>query len=98
MTTAQAAAQSAFTPRSLQDMRNLIASRQVTLTPKLQAILRFAFEHPQIAAFSTVETLAAECAVSNSSVTRLPAQFGLENFAAFRELFRMEMRRAGPRR
>ena len=85
-------------PRNLQEVRDLIALRQVDVAPKAEKVLRFAFEHPADTAFSTMSHLASQCRVSNATVMRLSRCFGFESFRDFRELFRLEIRRAGTRR
>lgn len=81
-------------PKDLQEMRKLIALRQVDIPCKAEKVLRFAFEHPADTAFSTISHLARQCCVSNATVLRLPEIFGFNTFQEFRELFRAEVRRA----
>ena len=85
-------------PTTLQDVRALIVSRQIKVTSKVERVLRFALEHPSEIAFGTARGLASQCDVSNATIARAASLFGFQNFHEFRELFRMEVRRARPGR
>lgn len=81
-------------PKDLQEIRDLVASRQVAMPPKARTVLRFALDHPADTAFSTISHLASQCRVSNATVISLLRLFGFEHFRDFRELFRLEIRKA----
>lgn len=80
-------------PRDLRELREIIVSRQVKLTPNLEKLVRFALDYPGDVAFCTIRDLAQHCKVSTTTVLRLPSAFGFTKFEDFRELFRSEIRR-----
>ena len=75
-------------PQSLAEMISLVAARRVPVSPKTEAVLRFAFEHPEDVAFLTASRLSLACGVSTATVFRTCSSFGFGNYHDFREVFR----------
>jgi len=75
-------------PTNLSELKNLIAARSIVFTCQSERVARLALEKPEAIAFGTVQSIAAECAVAPTTVSRAARIAGFENFADFKDLFR----------
>jgi DNA-binding MurR/RpiR family transcriptional regulator len=79
-------------PSTVAELKNLIARRQIILPESLEKVARYALEHPEVFAFDSAKSIARRCAVSPTTVSRLPALLGMETFDELRKLFRLHLR------
>ncbi|WEX74731.1 transcriptional regulator [Sinorhizobium numidicum] len=79
-------------PKSLSELKQIIASRKLVLPPQLERVLRGTLAKPDIVAFGTARSVAAACSVSSTTVVRLASLLGFRTFKQFRELFRHHLR------
>lgn len=79
-------------PKSLAELRLIIASRKLVLPRQLEYILRGAMCKPELVAFGTARSIARACSVSPTTVVRLSRFLGFASFHEFRRLFREHLK------
>ncbi|OHV72769.1 transcriptional regulator [Ensifer sp. LCM 4579] len=79
-------------PKSLFELKCLIAKRRIVLPERLECVVREVLREPEIVAFGSAATIARKCQVSETTVLRLPGYFGLKTFADLRRLFQDHLR------
>ena len=75
-------------PRSFEQLRDHIASRQADLPKRLAQAARFALAHPDEIALGTAASIAIAADVQPSTLVRLAHQLGYEGFSDFQSVFR----------
>jgi DNA-binding MurR/RpiR family transcriptional regulator len=75
-------------------LKGMIASRRITLPEQQEQVARMALAKPDLIAFGTAGSIAAECSVSPSTVVRTATGLGFADFRDFRGFFRLHLRRA----
>lgn len=65
-----------YRPESVDDLKKAILATKKRPPKKIEAVLFFALAWPDLAAFCTVHTLAAQAGVSPASVVRTAAYLG----------------------
>lgn len=85
-------------PRDLEDLRNMIAARVIVFACQSERVARLALEKPEAIAFGTVQSIAAECCVGPTTVSRAAKAAGCESFADFKDLFRAHFKSTASRR
>ncbi|MBM2709965.1 MurR/RpiR family transcriptional regulator [Mesorhizobium caraganae] len=81
-------------PSDVSDLKGMIASRTITLPEQQEQVARMALAKPDVIAFGTVSSIAAECSVSPSTVVRAATGLGFADFRDFRGFFRLHLRKA----
>jgi DNA-binding MurR/RpiR family transcriptional regulator len=79
-------------PRDIAELKELIGRRLILLPPKMLCVIKYALENPTDMALSMIGSVARNCEVAESSVSRTVRAVGFEHFKEFRELFRRELR------
>ena len=77
--------------KSYEDLRREIARRHTDLSDRLQRIAKYAIDHPDDIALSTVSTLASEIGVQPSSIVRFANAFGFGGFSEMQQIFRSRL-------
>ncbi|MFS8049226.1 MurR/RpiR family transcriptional regulator [Rhizobium sp. BR 314] len=85
-------------PRDLGDLKKLIAARAIVFTRQSERVARLAIEKPEVFAFGTLQSIAAECCVGPTTVARAAKMAGFESFADFKDLVREHFKATPPRR
>lgn len=80
-------------PRSIVELKSLIASGKVVLPSKLAVLTRAMLERPDSAAFDNARTFARRCGVSPTTAHRLPGMLGFRSFGHLQGFFQEELRR-----
>jgi DNA-binding MurR/RpiR family transcriptional regulator len=78
-------------PRSLAELRELIAKRQILVPQKSQRVLEYVLANPADVAFCNTRNLANNCGVSNATVSRTAGALGFDGFKALKEICRREI-------
>ncbi|PIO96138.1 MurR/RpiR family transcriptional regulator [Pleomorphomonas carboxyditropha] len=79
-------------PRTLLELKYLMARKANGLTKRTEKVARFTFANPGDMAFYSETRLARACGVSTSTVYRFVSFLGFKSYETFRELFRKELR------
>lgn len=87
---------SANRPKDLTDLKNMIAARSIVFSSQSERVARVALEKPEIVAFGTLQSIAAECCVAPTTVFRVAKMAGFQNFIEFQRLFRQYFMTASP--
>jgi len=80
-------------PLSLEELRRVIAMRQVTFPHSVEIVARKVLAQPELMAFESAPRIAKHIGVSTSTVIRFVTHIGFRNFAQARGIFQMELRR-----
>ncbi|PDV88386.1 transcriptional regulator [Rhizobium sp. H4] len=79
-------------PSTLQELKCLIASRQLVFPVGLERVAREILERPELPAFESAAGVARRCRVSPTTVHRLVRHIGFQTFAEFRAMIREHLR------
>ncbi|HEY0032868.1 MAG TPA: MurR/RpiR family transcriptional regulator [Devosia sp.] len=82
-------------PKDYETLCLVLASRQQTLSRRLQQVARFFLNHPEEVAISTLVTLADHAEVPPATITRFAKELGFIGFADLQAVFRERL--VGPR-
>jgi DNA-binding MurR/RpiR family transcriptional regulator len=80
-------------PRTLQQLKKLIAQGEIQFPPQLERVVKRMLEEPDLIAFESAATVAKECSVSQTTVTRLSVHLGLRTFRNLKKLCEHHVRR-----
>jgi DNA-binding MurR/RpiR family transcriptional regulator len=83
-------------PRTLGELRVLLASGRIVLSPAQWRSFQSAIDAPGMTAFEASQGLAKRAGVSPQTVDRLARHLGFRNFRDFRHLFRDHIRNRLP--
>ncbi|WP_081278629.1 MurR/RpiR family transcriptional regulator [Rhizobium phaseoli] len=75
-------------PSTLQELKRLIASRQLVFPGSLEQVAREILERPDITAFESAAGVARRCRVSPTTVHRLARHIGFRTYGEFRAMIR----------
>jgi DNA-binding MurR/RpiR family transcriptional regulator len=84
------------TPKSFDDLKQLISSRYGELSGRLQQIAEFALEHPNDMALGTVAVVAARAGVQPSAIMRFASSLGYNGFSDLQRVFRERLVAGSP--
>ncbi|MER9868630.1 MurR/RpiR family transcriptional regulator [Mesorhizobium sp. M0136] len=73
---------------SLDELKALIAKRELTLPEKSEAVARVIFAEPDYVAFENAAAIARRCHVSPATVSRLASRLGFGSFVEMQSCFR----------
>ncbi|XAZ26114.1 MurR/RpiR family transcriptional regulator (plasmid) [Sinorhizobium sp. B11] len=76
----------------MHDLKNLIAAKMIVFTPQSERVARLVLKRPEVVAFGTTLSIAAECRVGPTTVCRVARLAGFDNFADFKDLFRQHFK------
>jgi len=74
-------------PKDLEAFRQMIATRLIVFPDRSERVARLALDRPEAIAFGTLQSVARECAVANTTVFRAAQAAGFDGFADFRMMF-----------
>ncbi|QPB23845.1 MurR/RpiR family transcriptional regulator [Rhizobium sp. 007] len=80
-------------PATLQELKYLIAKRQIVFPNRLEQVARQIIERPEMIAFESAAAIARNCKVSQTTVHRLAQHIGFQTFGEFRALMRNHLRK-----
>ncbi|NEJ72866.1 MurR/RpiR family transcriptional regulator [Rhizobium phaseoli] len=83
-------------PQTLEELKSLIARRQIVFPDRLEQVARQVIERPEMVAFESAAKIARICDVSQTTVLRLAQHCGLQTFADLRSMMRNHVRKAVP--
>lgn len=75
-------------PSDVAAIRQVILARRHDFTGQVEQVLKVSLERPQLVAFGTETSLAAECGVAQATVLRAVRSVGFRGFADYRQVFR----------
>ncbi|MGR9556625.1 MurR/RpiR family transcriptional regulator (plasmid) [Rhizobium leguminosarum] len=78
-------------PSTLQELKRLIASRQLVFPVGLERVARKILERPEITAFESAAAVARRCRVSPTTVHRLVRHIGFQRFGELRVIIREDL-------
>ncbi|RFB81952.1 transcriptional regulator [Rhizobium leguminosarum bv. trifolii] len=81
-------------PETLEELKSLIARRQIVFPDRLEQVARQVIERPEMVAFESAAEIARICEVSQTTVLRLAQHCGLRTFAELRSMMRNHLRMA----
>ncbi|WEZ85593.1 hypothetical protein P6U16_26635 (plasmid) [Rhizobium sp. 32-5/1] len=79
-------------PKSVAELKSLIASGKIILSGKLGVMARAMLEQPGCAAFDSAGSIAHGCGVSQSMALRLTRLLGFRSYQDLRRLFLEEVK------
>jgi DNA-binding MurR/RpiR family transcriptional regulator len=79
-------------PATLQELKYLIAKRQIVFSNGLEQVARQIIDRPDMMAFESAAALARSCKVSQTTVHRLAHHIGFKTFGEFRAMIRDHLR------
>ncbi|OWV98116.1 transcriptional regulator [Rhizobium sp. R72] len=79
-------------PATLQELKYLIAKRQIIFPNGLEQVARLMLEQPEMIAFGSAAAIARRCSVSQTTVHRLAQHIGFRTFAELRAMVREHLR------
>ncbi|EJZ20658.1 MurR/RpiR family transcriptional regulator [Rhizobium sp. Pop5] len=85
-------------PSTLQELKCLIASRQLVFPIGVERVAREILERPEMMAFESAAAVARRCRVSQTTVHRLVRHIGFQTFGEFRAMIRDHLRSAAASR
>ncbi|NRP90559.1 transcriptional regulator, RpiR family [Rhizobium mongolense subsp. loessense] len=80
-------------PATLQELKYLIAKRQIVFPSSLEQVARQIIERPEMIAFESAAAIARNCRVSQTTVHRLAQHIGFQTFGEFRAIIRDHLRK-----
>jgi DNA-binding MurR/RpiR family transcriptional regulator len=80
-------------PATLQELKYLIAKRQIVFPDSLEQVARQVMERPEMIAFESTAAIARNCKVSQTTVLRLAQHIGFQTFGEFRAMIRDHLRK-----
>lgn len=80
-------------PATLQELKYLIAKRQIVFPNSLEQVARQIIERPEMMAFESAAAIARNCKVSQTTVHRLAQHIGFRTFGEFRAMIRDHLRK-----
>ncbi|MGZ2487343.1 DNA-binding MurR/RpiR family transcriptional regulator [Rhizobium pisi] len=80
-------------PATLQELKYLIAKRQIVFPNSLEQVARQIIERPATVAFESAAAIARNCKVSQTTVHRLAQHMGFRTFGEFRAVIRDHLRK-----
>jgi DNA-binding MurR/RpiR family transcriptional regulator len=80
-------------PATLQELKDLIAMRQIVLPNSLEQVAKQILAQPEMIAFESAATIARNCKVSQTTVHRLAQHIGFRTFGEFRAMMRDHLRK-----
>ncbi|NTG51554.1 MurR/RpiR family transcriptional regulator [Agrobacterium rhizogenes] len=80
-------------PATLQELKCLIAKRQIVFPGSLEQVVRQIIERPEMIAFESAAAIARNCKVSQTTVHRLAQHMGFRTFGEFRAMIRDHLRK-----
>ncbi|MEK1897679.1 MAG: MurR/RpiR family transcriptional regulator [Rhizobium sp.] len=80
-------------PATLQELKYLIAKRQIVFPNSLEQVARQIIERPEMMAFESAAAIARNCKVSQTTVHRLAQHIGFRTFGEFRAVIRDHLRK-----
>ncbi|ACM29781.1 MurR/RpiR family transcriptional regulator [Rhizobium rhizogenes] len=80
-------------PATLQELKYLIAKRQIVFPSSLEQVARQIIERPEMIAFESAAAIARNCGVSQTTVHRLAQHIGFQTYGEFREMIRDHLRK-----
>ena len=83
-------------PPTLDELRERVAARGESLTPRLQQAARYALEHPNDMALNPVARVAAQSGIAASAFIRMAQALGLAGYAELQRVFIEPLQRAAP--
>jgi len=75
-------------PKDVAELKKLIVSRNREFPESLKRVLELSFMQPEAIAFSNASSLAADCQIAPSSVSRSVKALGYRSFRDFRQIYR----------
>ncbi|WP_064841767.1 MULTISPECIES: MurR/RpiR family transcriptional regulator [unclassified Rhizobium] len=81
-------------PETLEELKSLIARRQIVFPDRLEQVARRVIERPEMVAFESAAEISRSCKVSPTTVLRLAQHCGLQTFAELRAMMRNHLRKA----
>ncbi|HET9147239.1 MAG TPA: RpiR family transcriptional regulator, partial [Acetobacteraceae bacterium] len=82
----------ALPPRSFESLRAHMLARHEAMPKRLSQVARFALDHPDQMALSTVAELAAAATVQPSTLVRFAQSLGYSGFSELQQVFRSQLR------
>ncbi|KZS50987.1 MurR/RpiR family transcriptional regulator [Rhizobium anhuiense] len=83
-------------PATLQELKYLIAKRQIVFPNSLEQVARQIIERPEMVAFESAAVIARNCKVSETTVHRLAQHIGFRTLREFRAIIRDHLRMISP--
>ncbi|WSH69077.1 MurR/RpiR family transcriptional regulator (plasmid) [Rhizobium ruizarguesonis] len=80
-------------PATLQELKYLIAKRQIVFPNSLEHVARQIIERPEMIAFESAAAIARNCKVSQTTVHRLAQHIGFRTLREFRAMIRDHLRK-----
>ncbi|MGO7414659.1 MurR/RpiR family transcriptional regulator [Rhizobium ruizarguesonis] len=80
-------------PATLQELKYLIAKRQIVFPNSLEQVARQIIERPEMIAFESAAAIARNCRVSQTTVHRLAQHIGFRTLREFRAMIRDHRRK-----
>ena len=80
-------------PATLQELKYLIAKRQIVFPSSLEQVARQIIDRPEMAAFESAAAIARNCRVSQTTVHRLAQHIGFRRFGELRAMIRDHLRK-----
>ncbi len=75
-------------PRDIAELKMLVVSRTREFPEPLKCMLELSFRRPDTIAFSNASSLAANCEIAPSSISRMVKVLGYRSFRDFRQVYR----------
>ncbi|NTJ67693.1 MurR/RpiR family transcriptional regulator [Agrobacterium rhizogenes] len=75
-------------PKDIAELKMLVVSRTKEFPESLKYMLELSFRRPEAVAFSNASSLAADCQIAPSSISRMVKALGYRSFREFRQVYR----------
>ncbi|EJL50543.1 MULTISPECIES: MurR/RpiR family transcriptional regulator [unclassified Rhizobium] len=85
-------------PATLQELKYLIAKRQIVFPNSLEQVARQIIERPEMIAFESAAAIARNCKVSQTTVHRFAQHIGFQTLGEFRAVIRDHLRKTAANR